>query len=372
MIQKVFDPEKLNDRLLQQAIRRRRPLSATLELTYRCNFRCRMCYVRMSDDEAAAFGRMRTPEEWLDMARQLYDAGVLNLLLTGGECTRYPGFEALYPELYRMGFRISIMTNAGAYTDSIRALFTRYPPRHAAVTLYGGSSETYALVTGDPGGFQRTVENIRFFRSIRVPVGLNFTMIRENVGDYEAVGRLCQSLGLPFTLITDITAHRYDPAFSHAAQCRLSPAERACIACHPPEEAELAMRNAEELEKELASFTPPAAPRELPPPQREYCVGGLSGCCITWNGDMQVCVSMSGYRPVKPFETGFEAAWQELLTRREELFLVPPACQVCEMRAECDQNCPGRRADGTGSPGGIDTSVCQYVYLLRQYKERKV
>ena len=371
MIQKQWDLNKVTDRIQLQAIRQRRPLSCTMELTYRCNFHCRMCYVRMTDAQAAPYGRLRTVDEWLDMARQMRDAGVLYLTLTGGECTQYPGFEELYGQLSQLGFRISIMSNAGAYTDSVRDVFRRYPPVSVGITLYGGSKETYAAVTGDPEGLDRAVENIRFFRSIRVPVGLNFTMIRQNVLDYPLVGRLCRDLGCSWTLITDINGHRHDVSMSDALQCRLSPAQRACVACHPPEEAALAMENAKELEKALAGFQMPQAPAEAPPPEPDACIGASSGCAIFWNGEMNTCISMNGHGNAHPFETGFEAAWAQLKAQQDETFRRPAACQACGMQEDCLHNCAGRRFEGTGSPHGPDPYTCQYTYLLRLYKARR-
>ena len=371
MIQKQWDLNKVTDRIQLQAIRQRRPLSCTMELTYRCNFHCRMCYVRMTDAQAAPYGRLRTVDEWLDMARQMRDAGVLYLTLTGGECTQYPGFEELYGQLSQLGFRISIMSNAGAYTDSVRDIFRRYPPVSVGITLYGGSKETYAAVTGDPGGLDRAVENIRFFRSIRVPVGLNFTVIRQNVLDYPLVGRLCRDLGCSWTLITDISGHRHDVSMSDALQCRLSPAQRACVACHPPEEAALAMENAKELEKALAGFQMPQAPAEAPPPEPDACIGASSGCAIFWNGEMNTCISMNGHGNAHPFETGFEAAWAQLKAQQDETFRRPAACQTCGMQEDCLHNCAGRRFEGTGSPHGPDPYTCQYTYLLRLYKARR-
>ncbi len=371
MIQKQWDLNKVTDRIQLQAIRQRRPLSCTMELTYRCNFHCRMCYVRMTDAQAAPYGRLRTVDEWLDMARQMRDAGVLYLTLTGGECTQYPGFEELYGQLSQLGFRISIMSNAGAYTDSVRDVFRRYPPVSVGITLYGGSKETYAAVTGDPEGLDRAVENIRFFRSIRVPVGLNFTMIRQNVLDYPLVGRLCRDLGCSWTLITDINGHRHDVSMSDALQCRLSPAQRACVACHPPEEAALAMENAKELEKALAGFQMPQAPAEAPPPEPDACIGASSGCAIYWNGEMNTCISMNGHGNAHPFETGFEAAWAQLKAQQDETFRRPAACQACGMQEDCLHNCAGRRFEGTGSPHRPDPYTCQYTYLLRLYKARR-
>lgn len=371
MIEKTWDPGRITDRIQLRAIQRRRPLSCTLELTYRCNFHCRMCYIRMTDAQAAPFGRMRTVEEWLDMARQLFDAGVLNLTLTGGECTRYPGFVRLYEQLSQMGFRICVMSNAGAYSDEIRDVFRRYPPSNVGVTLYGGSNETYAAVTGDPKGLDKVAENIRFFRSIRVPVGLNFTVIRQNVSDHPKVAKLCREFDLPYTLITDITGHRYSADYSEAMMCRLSPAERACVACYPPEEIGRAMEEAGELEKELVYFRMPAAPAETPPSAKDACIGSFSGCAIYWNGEMGTCISMRGYHNAKPFETGFEAAWAQLKAEEDKAFIRPPACAVCGMAIDCLHNCAGRRFEGTGSPGEPDPYTCQYVYLLKHCKKRR-
>ena len=371
MIEKVWNPDRIEDRLQMRAIQKRRPISCMMELTYRCNFHCRMCYIRMTDAQAAPFGRLRTVEEWLDMAGQLRDAGVLYLTLTGGECTQYPGFERLYEQLSRMGFRISLMSNAGAYSDSIREVLRRFPPASVGITLYGGSDETYGTVTGDPRGFGKVVENIRFYRSIGVPVGLNFTMIRQNALDYPKVGKLCQELGLAYTMITDITPNHFNPDFSQALACRLTPAERACVACHPPEEVALALDNAVELEKELSNFHMPAAPAESLPTQPDSCIGSHSGCAIYWNGAMGTCISMSGYHNARPFETGFEAAWAQLKAEQDRTFRRPAACQVCEMATDCLHNCAGRRFEGTGSPHEPDPYTCQYTYLLRLYKARR-
>ena len=370
MNEKIWNPDSIRDRLQMQAIKKRRPLSCTLELTYRCNFRCRMCYVRMDDAQAAPYGRMRTVEEWLDMARQLYDAGVLSLTLTGGECTIYPGFAELYEQLSQMGFHISIMSNAGAYTDEIRDVFAKYPPYSAGVTLYGGSNETYAAVTGDPHGFDKAVSNIRFFQSIGVPVALNSTMIRENVRDYPLVARTCAELGIPYTLITDITGHQRDCSFSNALESRLSPAQRACVACHPPQEVELALENAKELEKELEHFKLPQAPAEVNETRLQACIGSYSSASIFWNGEMQTCISMNGRRNVNPFEIGFEAAWAQIQSEHAETFRMPPACQACEMFRDCLHNCAARRFEGTGDNLTPDPYTCQYTYLLRLYRDR--
>ena len=371
MIEKVWNPDGIRDQIQLRAIQRRRPLSCTMELTYRCNFHCRMCYIRMTDEQAAPYGRLRTVEEWLDMARQMRDAGVLNLTLTGGECTGYPGFERLYEQLARMGFRITVMTNAGAYTESIREIFRKYPPLSVGITLYGGNNETYEAVTGDPRGLDKVVENIRFFQSIRVPVYLTYTIIRQNVMDYPQIAKMCSDFGIPYTITTDITSHRYATSWSDALRCRLSPAERVFVACCRPDEIADIAEEAGKLEKELSKFRIPEIPNVTMPSKQDACIGSYTACAICWNGDMQTCISMNGYQCVKPFEVGFETAWRQLKAVQEETFRRPAVCQTCSMETDCLHNCAGRRFEGTGSPHEPDPYTCQYTWLLKRYKEKQ-
>ena len=62
----------------------RHPINAALELTLRCNLKCKMCMFRHSDGENARLAAEElTASQWSDMAQQLFDAGTLNILITG-------------------------------------------------------------------------------------------------------------------------------------------------------------------------------------------------------------------------------------------------------------------------------------------------
>lgn len=368
MNQREQDPNKIRDILRQRAIQQRRPLSAMLELTYRCNFNCKMCYVHMTDEQAAPYGRMRTVDEWLDMARQLKEAGVLFLDLTGGECTLYPGFEKLYRELCQMGFFIGIKSNAAVYTPAIRQLFTDYPPRSAIISLYGESNETYAAVTGDPKGYDKTLKNIRFFQSIGVHVDICYTVIRQNVLDYPKIVDFCRNNGFKLVAASDIHPHLWNPAYADIESCRLSPAERACIDSRSPEEVELALNDATELKKELANFRsfPPSMEVSIRKPR--YCNGAFSACAILWNGDMDTCLGLARGSIYKPFEVGFEVAWRHLQSDMPHRFRLLPECQACPLRNDCTNNCIGHFNEHTGQSDKMDEFLCQYTYLKHLYQ----
>ncbi len=82
---------------------KRMPVSGTFELTPRCNLSCRMCYIHLSGAEQSARGRELTTEEWLSVGRQAVDAGMVYLLLTGGEPMLRKDFVTIYSEMVKMG-----------------------------------------------------------------------------------------------------------------------------------------------------------------------------------------------------------------------------------------------------------------------------
>lgn len=118
----------------------RMPMDGTFELTVRCNLKCNMCLFRHDDSEnKSIIDREKTADEWIDMARQVADAGTLSLLITGGEPLIRSDFDKIYKEIYEMGFIITLYTNATLITDKIKSLLKKYPPHKLGVTVYGSS-----------------------------------------------------------------------------------------------------------------------------------------------------------------------------------------------------------------------------------------
>ncbi len=77
-------------RLKQRALAKAQPLSAYLELTYRCNWRCVFCYNPRHADR-----RGLSLAEWTEVLDDLRTLGTLSLTLTGGEPLTHPDFVAI-------------------------------------------------------------------------------------------------------------------------------------------------------------------------------------------------------------------------------------------------------------------------------------
>ena len=135
------------------------PVSGTFELTSRCNFSCKMCYIHSSDCNKNKEYEL-SADEWIKLGEKARDAGMIFLLLTGGEPLIREDFPLIYKRLNSMGFIISINTNGSLITDEIIELFREYTPGRVNVSLYGASDETYrSLCSSD--SYEKAISNIK-------------------------------------------------------------------------------------------------------------------------------------------------------------------------------------------------------------------
>ena len=104
--------------LTQKANKLNIPIHGIFELTSRCNFNCKMCYINHSKEIK---DKELTINQWLEIGKKAKNNGTLFLLLTGGETMIRDDFIELYQELAKMGFRIVINTNGSLLTKDIIA-----------------------------------------------------------------------------------------------------------------------------------------------------------------------------------------------------------------------------------------------------------
>lgn len=102
---------RLSSYLHARAYRSGTPLAGNFELTARCNFNCKMCYVHLTAEEQQRRGRELTADEWLAIAQEARSRGMLFLLLTGGEPLIRKDFRYLLTELKKMGLLVSVNSN---------------------------------------------------------------------------------------------------------------------------------------------------------------------------------------------------------------------------------------------------------------------
>ncbi len=340
-------------------VKKRIPVSGTFELTPRCNLSCKMCYIRMSGEEAAARGRELTAEEWLAVGRDAVKAGMIYLLLTGGEPLLRPDFSVIYTEMVKMGVVVSVNTNGTLLTPAIVDCFVKHPPEAVNVTLYGASSETYEALCGVGSGFERAMAGIRALREAGIRVQINTTFTAFNAGDMEALVALGRELDCPIRT----TAYTFPPVRNGHELCSgcLSPEEQGRLNA-VFEELSSTLAGRESKRKLLQRAADAAQNAEAfvctadSEPYPMSCMAGRGSFWMTWDGCMLPCGMMGDHRAARG---SFGEQWAEVRRMTEDVRL-PAVCKSCAYRKLCP-SCAAVCYARNGSTEAMVPEMCRYV-----------
>ena len=359
--------------LFNKASADRIPLSGTFELSPVCNLACRMCYVRKTPQEVAASPRpIMTLNHWLRLAREAREAGMLYLLLTGGEPFLWPDFWTLYRRLVPMGFLISINSNGSLLDEAAVARLRESPPVRINITLYGASDETYQALCGVPGMFQKVDRAIELLRAAGVPVKLNCSLTPWNAGDLEAMNRYAQDRGLILETNTYMFPPlRRDPSLIGQNQ-RFTPrdAARYHLLRYRLQYGESLYRTY--LGQVVRGMAPPPGLDEScvdPQDGRIRCRAGKAAFWVTWDGWLTPCGMMPEPR-VELHGRRFSAAWQEL-TEKSAALTLSGVCVQCPNRDMCHA-CAAMAMAETGSAAGIPRYLCEMMAELKTQAETQL
>ena len=354
--------------LLAQAKQSHTPVNGSIELLPLCNMNCDMCYVRLSREEMERQGRLRTAEEWLEIGRQMKDAGVLFLLLTGGEPLLYPDFRELYLGLRRLGMILTINTNGTLVDEEWAAFFGKYKPRRVNITLYGADEKAYADLCHYPGGFARTISGIRLLQKYGVDVKVGGSLARANRGDLDRILEIGEQMDVPVRVDTYMMPAARERELPFAMQSRLKPEEAAQARVRA-----LKREMGAELFGQYAAESVGRA--EHPEPAEEKpgqmaCMAGQCSFTINWQGEMRPCVIL-GKPAISVFEAGFQNAWKKLMEETGNIRL-SARCSVCHLRHLC-RTCAASALLEAGSYEAVPEYMCRYaketLRLLREEQE---
>ena len=348
------------------------PIGGNFELTARCNFDCPMCYVHLKQEDIDAQGRELTAQQWIDLARQARDAGMIFVLLTGGEPFVRKDFFEIYHAMKEMGLMISINSNGSMLHGEILKKLIEDPPFRINISLYGGSNETYRHMCG-MDAFDRVAENIRAVKEAGIDVRLNVSITPYNRRDLEAICKKAEELDVHVKLASYMYPSVRVNGGRYGYGDRLSPEAAAEASVEwdrlrfTPEEFAGRARAMHDLT--LVEESDCAADLD----EGVGCRAGSTAFWMTWDGRMLPC-GMMPYPTAYPLEAGFEAAWEQIRTATKQLRM-PAKCGSCPKRGACPV-CAAVCVTETGRFDGVPEYVCAMTdetirQTWRVFEERK-
>lgn len=330
------------------------PLGGSMELLPICNMNCKMCYVHQSSKEVESQGGLLSCDEWLEIAKKAKEAGVLFLLLTGGEPLLYPEFPRLYKELQNMGFVLSINTNGTLIDETMAKILAENMPRQINITIYGPDDETYKELCGNPKGFTQMMEATRWLEKYKIPYQFHFSAVPQNADKVSKIMRLAKEKGIHIAP----SYYMFPPSrIVNEQYSRLTP-ERVVDTWI---EGFSAQHNGEIYMSAKISLDKMINERKTYVQSGLACKGGRNGFWINWKGELLPC-GMFTHPNISIKNRSFKDAWKLMVEETQKLHMCEK-CQKCKKSAVC-LSCAAASVTETGSTKGCPDYLCEVTDIM--------
>ena len=169
-----------------------RPFIAIWEVTQACDLACVHC--------RASAQPLRHPEELStaegrDLIDQIASLKVPVFVLTGGDPIKRPDLFELISYARTVGVRVSLTPSATPLlTRDVVVRLKEAGLARLAVSMDGASAATHDAFRGLSGSFARTLDAVRWANEVGLPVQINTTFSRRNIGEIDDIVALMEQL----------------------------------------------------------------------------------------------------------------------------------------------------------------------------------
>ena len=335
----------LHGKVAQQRI----PVTATLEVSRRCPLACSHCYNNLPMNDAVARRGELTLQEIERILDEMADAGVLWLLLSGGEIFARRDFLDIYDAAKRRGFLITLFTNGTLITERIADHLAKSRPFAIEITLYGHTKKTYDALTRVPGSWERCRRGIELLVERKLPLKLKTVAVRENLHEVFEMERWSREQGIEFKFDSMINP-RIDCSDAPLAQ-RLTPEETVSLDLAHPQRLEEWRQLAADYGGSITN-----------PGEVYHCGGGINSFSIDPAGVMTICVlsHREGYDLRRGSLTdGWNGFMKDVRSKKRTR---PTKCDDCHIKAVCGM-CPANAELDSGDPEEPVDFLCRTAHL---------
>jgi radical SAM protein with 4Fe4S-binding SPASM domain len=169
------------------------PFMIVWDFTKRCNLRCAHCYASATPQGAPDELDLRGK---LEILRQVDEAGVAILALSGGEPLLNKDFWVIARRASKAGILVSVATNGTLITRRVARRLKSVGVRYVEVSLDSPVPEVHDRFRGVKGAWDMAIKGVMNAKAEGLSVGIAFTVTKLNQGDVEELLRLAKELGV--------------------------------------------------------------------------------------------------------------------------------------------------------------------------------
>ena len=362
-----YDPqhsEKTTTNLLVEFFRKNpRIFSFQMELTSRCNERCRHCYLPGPRNLAD----LETPLV-MDLLDQLAEMGTLGLTLSGGECLLHKDFIPILKHARKKDFSISVLSNVTLLDDDILAAMKEANLNLLQASVYSMDPDEHDWITQSPGSLEKTLRSLERLIEADVPVQVSCPTMKKNYKSYRDVLKWAYEHGIKG--YTDyIMMARTDHSTDNLDN-RLSLEETGAL-----------LRDITDIDVEYKAILDAGENSKDTMTDEEWasqpvCGAGRDSMCVAANGEFYPCSGFQGYPLGNAHHQTVRNVWEnsEAIKRLRSIRRADfPQCMACEARSFCAM-CMVRNFNETGDIFSVSRHFCDVAFLnkriVEEYRQR--
>ena len=342
----------VRERMRATAFWLRVPLRAELEITRRCNLRCRHCYLPRAADgrpEASSASLAR-------LISDLREAGCMSVILTGGEVLLRDDFFALAAAVKAHGMALSVITNGTLWAEAEVAELARIKPASVTVSLYAADAAVHDAVTGVPGSFERTCAGVRRLVDAGLRCHVTSVLMPDTIEGFGALRRLGAELGCGVS---------FDPTVSPRCDGDLD-----VLRYRVPGRRLLDFYRDEFTFEHSREGSAVKGTRPFDGVKRN-CGAGFTAVFVDAAGEVYPCM---GFPPAfGNIDQGFTAVWHGEVaeTHRRRMSEPLQECSGCGLAYLCTTRCPRLALIEDGSVSAASSRACEMAQMVAELRRSR-
>lgn len=171
------------------------------EITDYCPLNCKHCYLPKKNNNVFT---KKDIDKILDM---IFNCGIFQVQLTGGEALSHPHFDYIIDKLIEMGVIISISTSGFIFNDKLKNSLVKIKNIEGSFVRVSvdGNEKTHNILRRNEQSYERVLKFIKEMKSNDIPCQVGVTVVDQSFEELKNITSTVKKLGaslIEFGLIT--------------------------------------------------------------------------------------------------------------------------------------------------------------------------
>lgn len=168
------DIERRNNELARKSYETRTPVLAKMELIYKCNYKCKYCYINGLKCETLSYEKIRIA------LNKLKSNGVNEIYLTGGEPFLHPNILDIIDYCNEINLITIVQTNGSYINEDICKKLTKYKHLRIDISFHCHNERLFDEFTGVTGAYKKTMQVGNILKNNNINFSFKMCVTNEN------------------------------------------------------------------------------------------------------------------------------------------------------------------------------------------------